>query len=90
MTNVYYNQGMYEKTLVSYQNSLDIKIRVSDYGLDVIKTYNNMGLVYQKQDQYEKDLVEYHKNLDIKIQVLDYKVSMVVYDHLLVPRPIIT
>jgi hypothetical protein len=73
---VYQKQGQYEKTLVEYHRSLDIKIQVLGYNcVDVAATYLNMANVFKRTDEYERAIEYNHKSLEIKV-------SMVGCDHL--------
>ena len=76
-----YKLGNYDKALLFYQNSLDIRLKSQDnLHSKVATSYNSIGSVYNKKGEYDQALEFCQKGLDIQIEISDNQQLAESYD----------
>jgi pentatricopeptide repeat protein len=70
IANVYYFQGLYDKSMEFYQKSLTARKQTDDY-VGIASIYNNMAVLYSNQGEFEKALEFYNEALNLSISIND-------------------
>lgn len=77
IANVYFFQGLYDKSMEFYQKSLDARKETNDIA-GIADIYNNMAMLYTNKEDYDKALEYFTEALNLSISIED-KFNMAAY-----------